>query len=202
MDTSIGVSQTSLVLTNNATTSPQSSLIGRWCSAPIAAQTLGGWASGNFGLGLGVAESNTASLLIAGVTGLVVWRPSTGAVIGRIYNGISQGTASGTCSFGVSSTTETWLAFPGTGFSSNGGSATAQDNDILIVEVWRIDASGQTMATAYTNTIWFDGTTEGSSSSAASYIVMPENIVFMGAAAALQSKPVVASQAVMRAATR
>ena len=58
------------------------------------------------------------------------------------------------------------------------------------------------MATAYTNTIWFDGTTEGSSSSAASYIVMPENIVFMGAAAALQSKPVVASQAVMRAATR
>lgn len=152
MNPTIGTSQTSFALTTLANTSAQPSLLGRFISAPIEAQTIG--ANGPT-VQIGASLSSTNSNFHFSHS-TVVWRPSTGAVVGRIYD-LGPGTS-------VTTTSEANYSIADTG-----GTITAQDGDVLITELWR-DATVQSMSTAYTNTAFYDGTTESSTTSNAAYI--------------------------------
>ena len=68
--------------------------------------------------------------------------------------------------------------------SVSGAGLTCQAGDYLVFEFWR-HTGAQSMAMAYTHQLFFDGTvdvTEGSTTSAASYIETPQDLVFQGAA--------------------
>lgn len=188
MDATIGTAQASLAKTTLATTTAQKVPIGRWLSAPLAAQTI---AAQLVNLGIAGSESSTNSAF-GTKTEIVVWRPSTGARVGEVFLG-------GTFATGVfSATTE---ASTLTQSSGNSSSIVLQDDDILIVEVWR-NLAVQTMATAYTNTIFFDGTTEGSATTNAAYVLFANDVALSAAAAAARKDPLYARRgAILRAST-
>jgi hypothetical protein len=145
-DTISAVAQTSLAyLTDNVATNQKQPLL-RFLSDPIAAQTI---QAVTFGVSLATSQSNANSNfeVIPGVLG--VWRPTTGALVGYLYDfGAAGGTATGTIETTQSS-------------QATASSVTSQDGDILVLELWR-NATVQSMATSYTNTIFYDGTTEAS----------------------------------------
>lgn len=159
-DTTIGASQASGVLTTLANTSSQTSLIRRFLSAPLAAQTIAQQAVDS---SAAWAESSLNSDFqpTAAVT---LWRPGTGAVVGLVKS----------WSWGEPGTAEAWAVEASGGNSS---AQTALDGDILVFEFYR--GSGvQGMATAYTNSFFYDGTTEGSSTTAASFVTFPNTLTF------------------------
>ena len=160
MDATIGLSQTSLTLATNATTSAQSGLIGRWVSTPLQACFLWSNAAGFIITRRAAAlESNTNSNFLL-TQSLYVWRPSTGARVGSEI--LIPGT-SGTSTVNV--TTETDFSLSAT--TSN--NVTILDGDVLILELWR-SSNSQVMGTSYNNQVFYDGTTEGSASSNAAFI--------------------------------
>jgi hypothetical protein len=173
MDGAPGSSQTSATLTTLATVVTQDSWMRRFCSAPIAAQTIDN-AVVTITLAVAASESNAVSnFLVTGTLG--VWRPSAGSLVGLI----ADDTVGNTPGF-EPGTTETW----GTSTTSGSGSVTSQNGDILVLEIWRGQGVGQSMSTAYTNVFFYDGTTEGSASNAASYIDFSTAIVMSAGAAA------------------
>lgn len=157
MDASVGTSQTTQTGNTAASLASQNGWLGRWVSAPIAAQTIAAAQSVN--LSAAWAESNATSDFIPAVS-VCVWRPSTGAKVGTIFDNVDTALTT------EPGTTQTAIVVSNGGSSS---SVTAQDGDILVVEAWR-KLNAQTMATAYTNTFFFDGTTEASATSCASFL--------------------------------
>jgi hypothetical protein len=111
--------------------------------------------------------SNANSAFVWSVV-VKLWRPSTGANLGNIYDQTNTGSGLGT--------TETASSFSDTSNQSQ----TSQANDIIVVELWRYQAAPQGMGTSYTNTVFYDGTTEGSSSSNAAFIEFSTTIVMVG----------------------
>lgn len=177
MDDTIGTAQASVVLTTNATTASQPSLICRFLSSPIAAQTI---AAQLVICSEAFAESSLNSNFLLEMV-LAVWRPGTGEVVGRMSDWVSP-------NFDASRTIEPTSAGVETAFTnspSNGGttSVTAQDGDVLVLEYWR-DDTAQGMATAYTNTAYYDGTTEGSATTNAAYLLFANNVTMSAGAAA------------------
>lgn len=155
LSTSIGSSQTSIAFTTQAVTSPQATAIGSWISPPLAAQTI---VAQKINFSLGASESNASSDFIPSMV-VALWRPSTTTVIGRFYDMEDQGLEAGTSE---SSITCNPLAISPGPFS-------ALDGDVIVCEMWR-DQTIQGMASAYTNTIFYDGTTEASTTSNAAFI--------------------------------
>jgi hypothetical protein len=155
MDGTIGSSQSTASGSTQATTNAQSMLFGRFCSAPIKAQTI---ASQTITFDCGFSESNVNSNFQLQIS-LAVWRPGTGAVVGRItdLSGASAECGTGQSDTGIQTATSTST------------SVTSQDGDILVCEIWR-QSFAQNMATSYTNTIYYDGTTEQNTSSEAAYV--------------------------------
>jgi hypothetical protein len=145
---------TQIVSGTNRSMNAQPSLIGRWVSGLIAAQTISSQQ-----IDVQLANSESAGQSNFQVTySLVVWRPSDGSVVGRIRDLQHSGTEPSTSEVNVN--------------ISNGGtstSVTSQDGDVLILEIWR-DSTTQTNSTARTNTIYYDGTTEGSNTNNAAYV--------------------------------
>lgn len=174
MDLTIGTSQTSLAATTNASTSAQAILMGMWESPPMAAQTL---PTGTWTLSFASSESNTGSNYQTTIC-LYAWRPGTGAVVGSIlYDHLALATEPGT-----SETAATLVTASVTGIAVNAG-------DILVLEVWR-GSVAQTAATARTNTFFYDGTTNASTTSNAASltcnggtITIPANANVNGVAA-------------------
>lgn len=164
MNATIGTSQTSIALTTNAVTSNQSSMIGRWISDPIGAQTI---SSQTITVHCGESESNSNSNFNVSYV-LAVWRPSNGSVVGRIYDlNAALSPAAGTSETDTSISTSTGVS-----------SVTASQGDVLVIELWR-NSTVQGMGTSYTNTIFYDGTTEASASTNAAYVNFA-NAITMG----------------------
>jgi len=165
MSSLIGTSQTTKSITGLAQTGAQDNYIARFTSPPLTAQTI---AAGTWTFAVQTLESNAgANSMLDG--SLYVWRPSTDSVVGYVYDSTTAlGTEWGTTTKGVLVTV-------------SGNSVTVKDGDVLVFEVWRYAAS-QTAATAWTQELLFDGTTDvtsgGTGSSAASYIQAPTNLVF------------------------
>jgi len=122
-----------------ANTNPQSGFYGRFSTGPLAAQTIPVQA---WGWELSVGETN-ASANIFWWPVLYVWRPSNNTVVGYIFN------ATGPVG-------EEWYinADPKHNQIFTGASVTAQDGDILVVEVW--GAGSQGAATSYGPTMWIN----------------------------------------------
>lgn len=174
--TAKGAAQTSKALDALAQTAHQDNYLARFTSAPLAAQTI---AAQTWTLALAVSEANTNanSFIIASI---YVWRPSTQAVVGFIYD-------SDTALGAEWSTTEA-----GRVVTVSGSAVTTVADDVLVFECWRHAAQG--MAVAYTQTVYFDGTTdvvEGTSADAASYIQDTNGLTF-GGTTFFQSLPAIA----------
>jgi hypothetical protein len=167
----IGVLQTSGAGSTLSQTATQSMWIRTFCSDPIAAQTI---PKQLYVFRCGASESNTNSTMGLGFT-LYVWRPSTGAVIGSnpLFD---QG------SF-VSVTTTTEANYTVTAALSDTIAVTAADGDILVLEVWRRPGT-QAMTASYTNTAFYDGTTESSATTNAAYVNCPTAVTMLTAGAA------------------
>ena len=153
MDGTIGSSQTSIALTTSATTGSQRNWFARFLSDPIAAQTI---SAQTVAIHMGASESNANSNMAIAAFYVTVWRPSTGAEVGSLLNSITTVSAE-------PGTSETAI-----NVSLTSASRTVQDGDIIVFEVW--SNQQQSMGTAYTNTIFFDGTTEDSTTSNAAYV--------------------------------
>lgn len=158
MDGTIGTSQVSAALTTLASTSAQKNWARRHISPPLKAGTYG---SGTWTFSDAQSESNANSNLQAAI-GVWFWRPSTGAKVGTVAN-VTQTTQL------EPGTTET--ARSGT---ISGSNVTILDGDVLVVETWGFNTQGN--ATARTNTWFYDGTTEASSTSNAAFIQAPADI--------------------------
>lgn len=163
MDGTIGTAQTSKGFTTAAQTTTQAGMIVRFVSAPIAAQSL---ASQGITYSAAHSESSTSSDFLPSFV-LSLWRPSSGAYVATLYDGPSG------------------LLFlePGTSETATSGSrtataATAQDGDILVLEVWRAPNT-QAMATGYTNTVYYDGTTVSSATTNAAYIEFTNDVALL-----------------------
>lgn len=150
---SLGATQTSIAVATNATTSAQSAWHRRFLSYPIAAQTIAAQTI-TFSM---ACEENNASANYLPTCGVYLWRPSTGTKIGTLL-------AVGSISLTEPSTVQ--IARSGTATST---SVTALDGDILVFETWR-KSNAQGAATTYTDTEYYDGTTEASASSCASFV--------------------------------
>lgn len=186
MDGTIGTSQTSASLTTLASTSQQFNAYRIFCSSPLAAQTV--TASGLWTLQLGLSQSNTSSAYAVGAY-LYFWRPSTGAVVVKISTVLGA-----------------WTSSPGTTETNESGNpnvswvqtAACSAGDILVCELW--SQQTQSMATAYTNTAFYDGTTEGSATSNAAYINAPVDIPLQGGGSSFTPPPpLIVPQAIRRA---
>lgn len=162
MNQTLGLAQVSPALTTLAVTTLQRNWFRRFVSRPLAAQTLptGRWAI------QGVAfESNAASNMLMWGAVLKVWRPSTGAVVATLLDNPQLGSVEpGTAATLITTNT---TSIPG---------VAVNDGDILLVELWAANTQGG--ATARTNTIRYDGTTESSTATPASYLEAPDTIVF------------------------
>jgi hypothetical protein len=169
IDTTISaVAQTTNVLTVNAQTAAQTGLILRCVSPLIAAQTIAAQTVTFSDAGF---DSNTNSNFATSVV-IVVWRPGTGAKVGAILDDPIGGILNA-----HNTTSQTAVAQ-----AASSSSVTAQDGDVIIAEIWRLSQT-QAKATAYTNTIAYDGTTEASTTNEASFISFPNTITFFTAAA-------------------
>ena len=148
MDLNIGLAQTSLVATTNATTDAQKLYFCRFVSPPLEAQTI---PANTWTINVGMTKSasaanfpvNTGPAAIPIV--FYVWRPGTGKV-GSILEGNSDAvfTEVGTANDVITGT-----------FA--GSSITVQKGDVLVYEVWYQVVQGG--ATSRSDTLYFDGTT-------------------------------------------
>jgi hypothetical protein len=188
MDATIGASQVSVAITTLAQISPsQTAWFRRFCSAPLAAQTLG---QQQVAYHAGYSESNTNTNLFPAF-GVYVWRPSTGAIVGTYY------AVDTSASLTEAGTSESALGM--NSLTSDTTSQTVLDGDILVCETWR-SRRAQGMTTAYTNTFFYDGTTVDSTSSNAAYLELPGGVVM--APASVKPRPAdVVNQAGKRAAS-
>lgn len=172
MTASIGVAQTSKAITTLAQTTAQNAVIARFVSPELAAQTIA--ANQVITFRCAASESSTNSDFFAYLQ-VVLWRPSTGAVVSRLWtagNGINAPTEAGTTQTDTGAVT-----------ISNNSAQTVQAGDVLIAEVMRQLAT-QAMATGYTNTVFYDGTTEGSTTSNAAYLAFTNDVALSSGAAA------------------
>lgn len=164
MDPTIGtVAQVSLASASAAATTNQQQPLLRFVSDPIAAQTI---ASQTITVQLGFSASSTNSAF-AWTWMLTVWRPSTGAAVGQPINGITRPLSSA-----AATTAEVNSSLGSAGTST---SVTAANGDVLILEIWR-NATVQTMGTSYTNTIFYDGTTEASATNNAAFLQFTNDV--------------------------
>lgn len=177
MNTTIGVSQASLAGTTLATTSGQTGFLGFFCSPALSgAQTIG---TGAFSLNVADSESNLNANFVVAQANVYVWRPGTGAKVGTIADSNLAGFGALEATSASSEQVSHSASVPGSGVS-------ASDGDVIICELWSPTVV-QGMATAYTATVFYDGTTENTTENAvvsnhASYIQFAENLTFQGPA--------------------
>lgn len=171
MDGTIGTSQTSIALTTLAQTTAQNNWFGRWMSPPLAAQTISGTGSA-WGSGGATSQSNTNSAFTGSFCVVYAWRPSNGSRVGMIVDHTTS--SFGGMAIGMfNAAAETWTSTGATQAVTS--SVTILDGDVLVAEVWSINNQAQSKATAYTNTVFYDGTTEGSSTTSATYMIVNDN---------------------------
>lgn len=183
MDASIGAGQTSAALTTTADTLDRFYFFRRFLTGPLAAQTI---SAQTITIRMAATEANANSDMFEnGALSLIAWRPSTGNYISGVLS---------TSRLGLFSLTE-----PGTTQTAITGSVvstarTLSAGDILVLEV--ISEQTQAMGTAYLNTIFYDGTTEGSTTNNAAHIEFTNDVALFVAAGVETRDPWPALQAV------
>lgn len=168
-DDVIGALQTSATITATANTNPQNWGYRRFVSPPLAAQTIAP-GDGNWTFSCARAESNLNHNQLV-VCNMSFWSPSSGAQVGANHLSLSGTEPTVAAAEQAESTTSAWAL-----------STTISDGDIIVFEVY--DSFIQAMATAYTSTFYYDGTTEGSTTSCASFVAPPSALTLFTAAAA------------------
>lgn len=163
MDTTIGSSQASGSVSQNPLTATNGRLLRRWVSDPLAAGVAFNNTT-NWTLALASSETPATSGQNFGWI-LLVWRPSTGARVGTLYDSASIG---GGDMFDPP-TTETAVSQSFRPLTA----VTAITGDILIFELW----AGVPAITGSV-TVYYDGTTEGSSTSNAAVLKPPYMLTF------------------------
>lgn len=133
--------------TDNVTTA-QTQPLAAFISNPLTAQTI---AAQSVTCQLGFGASSTVSAF-QWQWFLGVYRPATGTLVATLRARTASSSATSTTSVVNSALTNTISAF------------TTQEGDVLVLEIWR-NTTVQTMATSYTNSIVYDGSTEGGASS-------------------------------------
>ncbi|MDR7537429.1 MAG: hypothetical protein QN183_13820 [Armatimonadota bacterium] len=160
LNTTAGASGVTKTITTLAQTAHQDLYIARFTSSPLAAQTI---QAQTWTLRLSVAESNAAANAYL-ILSLYAYRPSTGEVVGYIWD-------SDTTIGSEWPTTETAVSV-----TFNGAALNVSAQDVLVLEVWAHAVQG--MAASYTLTVGLngaDGTLRGS------YLECPQNLSFAGA---------------------
>lgn len=109
----------------------------------LGAQTI---SAGTWGLGMATLTNNTNSNAFYAVS-IYVWRPSTSAVVGYIYDASTELGAE----WRGDGTAESRLT------TLSGNSVVAANGDTLIFEFWATNA--QAAATSYVNRVFFDAST-------------------------------------------
>lgn len=160
-DDVIGASQTSATITSTANTSVQRWGMRRFVSAPLAAHTFatadGQWTFSAAGAESSLNHNQSLTLYV------YAWRPGTGARVGtsgQSINAISLAEPTSASTEQALSATNSWNT-----------SLTISNGDILVFEI--TDAFIQAMSTAYTSTFYYDGTTEASATSCATFVTPP-----------------------------
>lgn len=149
-----------------AQTGHQDDYLARFTLDNLAAQTFG---SGTWTFAFQATENNAAANTFLHLS-IYVWRPSNSSVVGFIYDsedvlGVEWGN-------GVAATRY------GQVITITGANVTCVAGDVLVLEVWTHATQGG--ASARTNTIFFDGTTDvvatATGTDAASYLSAPADI--------------------------
>ena len=161
MDGNIGKSQVGISINTLAQTTAQTGWFRRFCSEPLAAQTL---ASGTWTISFAALESNANSNMLVFFR-LYVWRPSTGATVATLISASTNSAEPGT----------TQTALTTTGSQASGQAIV--NGDILVTEIWSSTTQGK--ASVFSNEVFYDGTTEASTSSCASFITAPAAITLL-----------------------
>ncbi|HYE89198.1 MAG TPA: DUF6701 domain-containing protein [Vicinamibacterales bacterium] len=162
MDEVIGSAQTSVSINTLPVTTLQRNWFRRFVSRPLAAQTL---PTGAWTIQGAASESAGASDMHVWGAVIKVWRPSTGTTVATLLDNPQLGaTEPGTSQTNISTAT-----------GSIAGVA-VNDGDVLVIELWSENV--QSSANARVNTIFYDGTTEGSITSNAAFLQAPGAIVF------------------------
>lgn len=103
----------------------QQSHFGKFVSLPLAAQTFG---AGTWHLIFAPLESNAAANIQIGCS-VFVWRPSTGATVGSIYDARTA----------LSTEWATSTTNDGRDATFTGANVTCQNGDVLVLELWAIE---------------------------------------------------------------
>jgi hypothetical protein len=154
-------------ITATANSSPQLWGHRRFASRPLAAHAFT-TAEGNWTFSYARSESNL--LHNQGIRcRAFLWRPSTGAIVGLKSDGpLFSGAEPLTTGEEAESVTATW-------FNNN----TSADEDILVFDVWTSFTQG--MNTAYTDQFAYNGTTEGSTTTCATFVTPPVALTLFSA---------------------
>lgn len=176
MDTTIGTSQTSVVITSVADTNSHNYYFTRFASQPLYQSSL---AANTWTYNFATKESNglanfpeTSNNKSVRVT-CYVWRPSNSSLVGWILDGNSAATVDeGLAGLEIGH----HVTFSGSAVSG------VQAGDVIIFEVMFVIVQGA--ATAYDDTFYFDGTTanttdNSSPSNHASFLETPETLVLV-----------------------
>lgn len=185
INTIIGLAQVSLANASLATTAARNYYAARFVSKPLDVnQTI---SANTWIFNFAANESNAnANFPVSGTNQVLrvnayVWRPSTQTKVGTILDGNSA------AAYDEPSATSTEKVMHGT-FA--GAAVTALAGDVIIFEIWAVVTQG--MGVSYTQTIYFDGTTENTTENAtvsnhASFLETPQNITFESAAVITRS---------------
>jgi len=163
LSTTKGTSQTSKAISSLLQLTHQDMYAARFSSPSLAAQTI---SAGTYTLAAATSES-AADAEAFTVGSIYVYRPSTSATVGYVYD-------SDTALGAEYSTSE-----DGQVYSLSGSSVTTQAGDILVLEFW-VHAT-QLIGLGRTNTLYFDGATDvvdSTTTDAASYLSVPQALTF------------------------
>lgn len=178
-ESSTGGSQSSMSGTSGANTNSQRAWLGTWVSPPLAAQTI----SGRIDWNVADSESNGAMNFWANNIVVAVWRPSTGALVGQVIYGYTTPTSAG--SEGSTSATVSKGYF-----SAVDNAVACQAGDVLVVQM--VGGHTQSMSSAYTGSIFYNGTTENNTENAsvtdhASYVLFDNTLTWQPASIELNA---------------
>jgi len=170
MNTTVsGSAQTSLTNTSTGDTNAHNYYIARWVS-PVLNQT--SVAANTWTVEFAASEGNAAANFPRSGAGVMyvnayVWKPSNGTKYGTILDGNSNADGE------EAGTTQTVISYTFSGAAVN--SLTSGDA-CIVFEMWA--QVTQANGTARAQTVFYDGTTENSTSNEAAFISTPENLSF------------------------
>jgi len=170
MNTTIGVSQANLTNTSTGDTNSHNYYVSRWVS-PLLYQ--GNISAQTWTLQFGAKEANAAANWpVSGTSqplriNCYVWKPSDGTKVGTILDGNSNS------DFEEAGTTQSVIN--GT-FAGAAVTGITPGDAVIVYEMWAVVT--QANGTTRVQDVYYDGTTENSTTNEAAFLSTPENLQF------------------------